>query len=46
VVRPNALAGALAGTLVAMTVYELLHVRHVWTLFAVVAAVSIWGRRT
>ena len=45
VVRPNALAGALAGTLVAMTVYELLHVRHVWTLFAVVAAVSIWGSR-
>src|SRR5262249_53481081 len=30
VVRPNALAGALAGTMVAMTVYELLHVRHVW----------------
>jgi hypothetical protein len=45
VVRPNALAGALAGTMVAMTVYELLHVRHVWTLFAVVAALSIWGRR-
>ena len=45
VVRPNALAGALAGTLVAMTVYELLHVRHVWALFGVVAAVSIWGRR-
>jgi hypothetical protein len=45
IVRPNALAGALAGTFVAMLVYELLHVRHVWGLFAVVAAVSIWGRR-
>ena len=45
VVRPNALAGALGGTLVAMTVYELLHVRHVWALFGVVAAVSISGRR-
>lgn len=43
--KPNALAGALAGTLVAMTVYELLHVRHVWTLFAVVGALSIWGRK-
>jgi O-antigen ligase len=45
VVRPNALVGALVGTLVAMTVYELLHVRHVWALFAIVAAVSPWGRR-
>ena len=42
-VRPNALAGAVAGTLVAGTVYELFHVRHVWALFAVPAAVSIWG---
>jgi O-antigen ligase len=44
VVRPNALVGALAGTVVAGTVYELLHVRHVWALFAIVAALSIWGR--
>jgi len=44
VARPNALVGAVAGTLVAGTVYELLHVRHVWTLFAFVAALSIWGR--
>jgi len=44
VVRPNALIGALAGTLVAGFVYELLHVRHVWGLFAIVAALSIWGR--
>lgn len=44
VVRPNALVGALTGTLLAMTVYELLHVRHVWALFAIVAALSIWGR--
>ena len=44
VVRPNALVGALAGTLVAGIVYELLHVRHIWTLFAFVAALSIWGR--
>src|SRR5919197_3496588 len=44
IVRPNALVGALAGTLVGSVVYELLHVRHIWTLFAFVAAVSIWGR--
>jgi hypothetical protein len=25
-------------------VYEVLHARHVWALFGVVAAVSIWGR--
>jgi O-Antigen ligase len=42
--RPNALVGAVAGTLVAGTVYELLHVRHVWALFALLAAVYIWGR--
>jgi len=43
--RPNALVGALAGTLAAGVVYEVLHVRHVWTLFAMIAALSIWGRR-
>jgi len=45
VVRPNALVGALVGTLLAMTVYELLHVRHVWAMFAIVAALSLWGQR-
>ena len=44
VARPNALVGAVGGTLVASTVYELLHVRHIWALFALVAALSIWGR--
>ncbi len=42
--RPNALVGAVAGTLIASTVYELLHVRHIWALFAFVAALAIWGR--
>jgi O-antigen ligase len=41
VARPNALVGAAAGTLVAGTVYELLHVRHVWALFALLAAASL-----
>jgi MFS family permease len=44
VIKPNALVGAVAGTLVAGTVYELLHVRHVWALFAFVAALYLWGR--
>jgi hypothetical protein len=44
VVKPNALLGALAGTIVTGTVYELLHVRHVWTLFAFIAALYTWGR--
>ena len=41
IVRPNALAGVIAGTLVAMTTTEYLHVRHVWTLFAVVVAAAL-----
>src|SRR5436190_9393002 len=44
VARPNAIAGAVAGTLVAGSVYELLHVRHVWALFGIVAALYIWAR--
>jgi O-antigen ligase len=42
--RPNALLGAVLGTLVAATVYGLFHNRHVWTLFAIAAAASFWGR--
>ena len=41
--RPYALLGAVAGTVAAMSAYELLHVRHVWALFALIAAASIWG---
>jgi O-antigen ligase len=44
IVHPNALFGALIGTLVASTVYELLHVRHVWALFGLLAALSLWPR--
>jgi O-Antigen ligase len=43
-VRPNALVGALAGTLTAAAVYEVLHVRHVWALFSIVAAANLWGQ--
>ena len=44
ILHPNALLGALVGTLVAATVYELLHVRHVWALFGLVAALTLWRR--
>jgi hypothetical protein len=44
VVRPHALVGAVVGAAVAGAVYELLHVRHLWTLFALVAALHAWGR--
>ena len=44
VARPNALLGAVLGTMAAGTVYELFHVRHVWALFGLVAALYIWGR--
>jgi len=43
-VNPNALVGAVVGTMAAMTVYELLHVRHVWALFAIIAALHLWSR--
>jgi len=42
--KPNALIGALAGTFAAAAVYEVLHVRHVWALFAFIGALAIWGR--
>jgi O-Antigen ligase len=44
-IKPHALAGALAGTMVAFAFNELLHVRHVWTLFAFIAALYLVSRR-
>ncbi len=44
IASPHALAGAVAGTLAAGGVYELLHVRHVWTLFGFVTALYLWSR--
>lgn len=43
--RPHALVAAVVGTLVAGTVYELLHVRHVWALFAFLAALCVWSKK-
>jgi O-antigen ligase len=42
---PQALAAGVAGTMTTMAVYELLHVRHVLGLFAIVACAAAWERR-
>jgi hypothetical protein len=42
--HPGALAGVLVAFAITANIYELLHFDYVWTLFAVIAAVSIWGR--
>jgi O-Antigen ligase len=42
--RPEGLVAAAAACLLAGTVYEILHLRHVWFVFAMVAALAIWGR--
>ena len=44
--KPHALAGAVVGTFVVASVYEVLHMRHIWTLYAFVAALSIFGRES
>jgi hypothetical protein len=41
--HPGALVGVLVAYAIAANIYELLHFRYVWTLFAVLAAASIWG---
>jgi hypothetical protein len=42
---PAPLLAAVAGTFAVGTVYEVLHIRHVWALFGIVAALHLWGRR-
>ena len=43
--RTSPLLGAVAGLAVSASYYQILHFRHVWTLFAVIAALYLWGRR-
>lgn len=42
--RPELLAVAVAAALFSGLFYEVLHFRHVWALFGLVAAVDLWGR--
>jgi len=43
--RPELLAAAAGAVLLSALFYEVLHFRHVWALFGLIAAVEIWGRR-
>ncbi|HEV2475782.1 MAG TPA: hypothetical protein VGX22_04525, partial [Candidatus Dormibacteraeota bacterium] len=38
------LVGAALGLAVSASYYQILHFRHVWTFFAVIAALYVWGR--
>jgi hypothetical protein len=42
--RHAVLIAAVAATFILATVYEVLHVRHVWALFGLIAALHYWGR--
>jgi cell division protein FtsW (lipid II flippase) len=44
VVRTTPLLGALAAVGVSSVFHEVLHYRHVWALFGLVAALHLWGR--
>jgi O-antigen ligase len=43
--RPELLGAAAAAVLISGLFYEVLHFRHVWALFGLIAAVELWGRR-
>ena len=43
--RTGPLVGAVIGLAVSASYYQILHFRHVWTLFAVIAAMYLWGRQ-
>ena len=43
--RPELLGAAAAAVLVSGLFYEVLHFRHVWALFGLIAAVELWARR-
>jgi O-antigen ligase len=43
--RTGPLLGAVMGLAVSASYYQILHFRHVWTLFAVIAALYVWGRK-
>ena len=43
--RPELLGAAAGAVLLSALFYEVLHFRHVWALFGLIAAVELWGRR-
>ncbi len=42
--RPELLTAAVVAVLVSAMLYEVLHFRHVWALFGIVAGLDLWGR--
>lgn len=42
--RPELLVAAVVAIFLSAMFYEILHFRHVWALFGVIAAVDLWGR--
>jgi O-antigen ligase len=43
--RKSALVGGVLGLAVSASYYQILHFRHVWAFFAVLAALYLWGQR-
>ena len=43
--RPELLGTAVIGMFISAMFYQVLHFRHVWALFGLVAAADLWGRR-
>ncbi|HST66301.1 MAG TPA: O-antigen ligase family protein [Mycobacteriales bacterium] len=43
--RPELLGVAVGALLLSAFFYEVLHFRHVWALFGLIAAIELWGRR-
>jgi O-antigen/teichoic acid export membrane protein len=42
--RPELLGAAVVAVLLSAMFYQILHFRHVWALFGLVAALDLWGR--
>jgi O-antigen/teichoic acid export membrane protein/O-antigen ligase len=43
--RPELLGAAVIGMFISAMFYQVLHFRHLWALFGLIAAVDLWGRR-
>jgi hypothetical protein len=43
--RKAAMVGGILGLAVSASYYQILHFRHVWAFFAVLAALYLWGQR-
>jgi hypothetical protein len=44
--RFSPLVGAMAGLAVSASYYQILHFRQVWTVFAIIGTIYVWGRKS